>query len=116
MQQGGPAYLTVVQQDEDEHEHDYLIVPHGVDCDGRLIVEEHGTMADVKCNSCGAVVDTIPLERAGTRLMELASVEISSAICPRCGAIKALPSWPVRFGCSASKANRSMALDAPGMA
>ena len=91
MQQGERAYLTVMQQDEDEH--DYLIVSHGVDCDGCLIVEEHGTMADVKCNSCGAVVDTIPLERAGTRLMELASVEISSAICPQCGAINAFAGY-----------------------
>jgi hypothetical protein len=36
-------------------------------------------MVEIKCNSCGAVVDTVPIERAGTRLMELASVEICSA-------------------------------------
>src|SRR5215470_2740940 len=75
-------------QDEDESE--YLIVPHevatGAECDGCLIIEERGEVADLKCNSCGAVVDTVPIRRAGTRLMELASVEISSALCPRCGA------------------------------
>ena len=43
-------------------------------------------MADLKCNSCGAVVDTVPIHQAGTRLMELASVEICSAPCPHCGA------------------------------
>jgi hypothetical protein len=73
-------------QGEDERE--YLIVPHevatGADCDGCLIVEEHGGMADLKCNSCGAVVDTVPIHQAGPRLMELASVEICSAQCPHC--------------------------------
>jgi hypothetical protein len=63
------------------------IVPHSADCDGYLIIEEHGKMADLKCNSCGAVVDTVPIERAGQRLIELALVEISSAICPHCGAV-----------------------------
>jgi len=76
-------------QGEDERE--YLIVPHevatGADFDGCLIVEEHGGMADLKCNSCGAVVDTVPIHQAGPRLMELASVEICSAQCPHCGAM-----------------------------
>ena len=75
-------------QGEDERE--YLIVPYkvapGADCDGRLIVEEHGDMDDLKCNSCGAVIDTVPIDRAGLRLMELASDEICSARCPHCGA------------------------------
>ena len=63
---------------------------NSVDCDGYLIVEEHGKMADLKCNSCGAVVEAVPLNRAGQRLMQLALVEISSAPCPYCGATNAL--------------------------
>jgi hypothetical protein len=43
-------------------------------------------MADLKCNSCGAVIDTVRLDRVGTRLMELGSDEICSALCPHCGA------------------------------
>ena len=52
--------LKIMHQDE----RGYLIVPHevatGADCDGCIIVEERGDMADVKCNSCGAVIDTVP--------------------------------------------------------
>ena len=44
-------------------------------------------MAAIICNECGAVVDTVPLERAGARLVELASAEMCSARCPRCGAL-----------------------------
>jgi hypothetical protein len=62
-----------------QDERGYLILPHelatGADCDGCLIVVERGDMVEIKCNSCGSVVDTVPIERAGTRLMELASVE-----------------------------------------
>jgi hypothetical protein len=71
-------------------ERGYLIVPHeiatGADCDGRLVVKERGDVADLVCNSCGAVVDTVPLDQVGTRLMELGSDEICSALCPHCGA------------------------------
>ena len=58
MHQGERTYLIVIQPGERGDP----IVPHSVDCDGYLIVEEHGKMADLKCNSCGAVVDTVPLE------------------------------------------------------
>ena len=73
-----------------EDQHGYLILPHelatGADCDGCLMVVEHGNMADLKCNSCGTVIDTVPIDRVGQRLMELASTEICSARCPHCGA------------------------------
>ena len=65
-----------------EDERGYLLVPHEPDCDGFWMVVEHGDMAEIKCNSCGAVVDTVPIGRSGTRLMELASVEICGAQCP----------------------------------
>jgi hypothetical protein len=78
-------------------ERGYLMVPHeiatGADCDGRLIVEEHGAVVVLKCNSCGAVVDTVPIDHAGTRLMELAS--ICSAPCPRCGRVNLFPGFSV---------------------
>jgi len=48
-----------------QHERGYLIIPHevatGADCDGCIIVEERGDMADLKCNSCGAVRYGFPL-------------------------------------------------------
>src|SRR5262249_53173576 len=80
---GGRAFGVIrreMPQGEDERE--YLIVPHevatGADCDGCLIVEEHGDMVEIKCNSCGGVVDTVPIRRAGTRLMELASANCAA--------------------------------------
>jgi hypothetical protein len=79
-----------------QDEREYLIVPYkvatGADCDGRLIVEEHGDMDDLKCNSCGAVIDTVPIDRAGLRLMELAGVEICST---HCTVLRALNTFPV---------------------
>jgi hypothetical protein len=46
-------------------ERGYLIVPHEVatdaDCDGRLIVVEHGGMVEIKCNSCGSDEKSAPI-------------------------------------------------------
>jgi hypothetical protein len=76
--------------DMHEEERGYLIVRHEVatsaDCDGCLIVMRQGDVADLMCSSCGAIVDTVPIDRTGLRLMELASDEICSACCPHCGA------------------------------
>jgi hypothetical protein len=67
-----------------------LIVPHelatGADCDGCLTIKERGDVADLVCNTCGAIVDTVAVDKAGLRLMELASAEMCSAQCPHCGA------------------------------
>jgi hypothetical protein len=83
-----------------QDERGYLILPHelatGVDCDGCLMVVERGDgMVEIKCNSCGSVVDTVPIDRAGARLMELASSEISTATCPHCGALNTFPGFSV---------------------
>jgi hypothetical protein len=50
-------------------------------------------MAEIQCNSCGAVIDTVPIDRAGQRLMELAGTEICSARCPHCGALSTFPGF-----------------------
>jgi hypothetical protein len=87
-------------------ERGYLIVPHeiatGADCEGCLIVEELGDTAKVMCNECDTVVDEVPLERAASRLVELASKDICSARCPHCGALNTFPGFRViqAFICS----------------
>jgi hypothetical protein len=73
-------------------------VATGVDCEGYLIVQERGELADLACNVCDAVVDTVPIGkvpigRAGARLMELASSEICGAHCPHCGALNTFPGF-----------------------
>src|SRR5712691_11215439 len=76
-------------------ERGYLIVPRevatGADCEGCLIVQERGDLADIVCNECGTVIDSVPLERAGATLMELACREICSARCPRCESAEHIP-------------------------
>jgi hypothetical protein len=66
-----------------QDERGYLIVPReiaiGADCTGCLIIEKRGDVVDLKCDSRGAVVDAVPIDLAGTRLMELASAEMCSA-------------------------------------
>jgi hypothetical protein len=87
-------------------ERGYLIVPHevatGADCEGCLIVQKRRELADLVCNVCDAVVDTVPIGRAGARLMELATTEICSAGCPHCGALNTFPGFsPIEaFICS----------------
>jgi hypothetical protein len=56
------------------------------DCCGCLIIRERGEQADIMCNECGAVVRTVPAEKAVSALAEMASSEICSAPCPNCGA------------------------------
>jgi hypothetical protein len=51
--------------------------------------------ADLVCNSCGTVVDTVPIDRVGPRLMELASEEICSARCSHCGGVNTFPGLSV---------------------
>jgi hypothetical protein len=69
----------------------YPIVPHEdvekVDCCGYLFAATRGDQADIKCNECGAVVCTVPVERAPDALMGLASGDICFDRCPHCDAL-----------------------------
>ena len=98
-------------------EHGYLIVPHeiatGADCEGCLIVEERGNTADLVCNECDAVVDTVPLERAASRLVELASKEICSARCPHCGGLNTFPGFSVIEAFICSECGEGVNLEKP---
>ena len=77
-------------------ERGYLLVPHEPDCDGFWMVVEHGDMAEIKCNSCGEVIDTVPIGRVGSGLMELAGAEMMcSARCPHCGALNTFLGYTV---------------------
>jgi hypothetical protein len=72
----------------------YLLVPHESDCEGFWMVVERGGRAEIKFNSCGEVIDTVAIERAGSRLMELAGAEMMcSARCPHCGSLNSFPGF-----------------------
>jgi hypothetical protein len=72
----GRSARSETPQGEDERK--YLIVPHevstGADCHGCLIIEERGDVADIVCNYCCTLIETVPIGCARQRLMELASV------------------------------------------
>jgi hypothetical protein len=84
----------------------YPIIPHEdvekVDCSGCLFVEFRGVEADITCNECGAVVRTVPVERAAAVMVEMASGAICSARCPHCGALNTFPRFSAieAFVCS----------------
>ena len=73
------------------------IIPHevatGADCCGCLIVRMRGDQADITCNECGAVICTVPAERAPAVMLEIASDEISSTRCTHCGALNTFPGF-----------------------
>jgi hypothetical protein len=100
-----------------EDERGYLIVPHevatGADCDGCLIVQQRVGVADLICNFCGVVVDTVPIDRAGTRLMELASAEVCSAQCPQCGALNTFPGLSLIEGFICRECRKGVSVERP---
>lgn len=69
----------------------YPIIPHEdvekVDWCGCLVVVERGDQADLTCNECGALIRTVPLDRAAATLAEMESTEVCSARCKHCGAL-----------------------------
>ena len=81
-------------------------IPHSncgdLNCRGHLTGLTRGDWAEVVCNECGAVVRTVPVSELGKTLtqMEL-SLELATAICPRCGAVNLLPDFTnvVAFVC-----------------
>jgi ribosomal protein S27E len=50
-----------------------------------------GDQADITCNECGAVVQTVPVELASALMVEMASGLIYSARCTHCGALNTFP-------------------------
>jgi hypothetical protein len=61
------------------------------ECCGCLVAVERGDQANITCNECGAVVRTVPVERASAALLEMASDEICTARCSHCGALNTFP-------------------------
>jgi hypothetical protein len=100
-----------------QDERGYLIVPHeiatGADCDGCLIVQELGEVADLVCNSCDVVLETVPIERAASRLVELASKEICSTRCPHCGGLNTFPGFSVIEAFICSECGEGVNLEKP---
>src|SRR5713226_8156600 len=71
-------------------------LPHssfgGPDCCGCLNGIIRGDQADIVCNECEAVIRTVPVADLRQILDEMElTLDLSSAECPRCGAVNLLP-------------------------
>jgi hypothetical protein len=74
-----------------------IIVPHedyDPECCGCIFPVARGEMADLVCNECGAVVNTVPAVEAEQILLRMAmSGGICSEICPRCAEVNTFPGF-----------------------
>jgi hypothetical protein len=74
------------------------IVPHSdvgdEDCCGCLYPVERGDVADLVCNECGALIQTVPLFEVEQTLLRMAmSQGCCSAICPHCQVVNMFPGF-----------------------
>jgi hypothetical protein len=64
------------------------------DCCGCLNAINRGDQADVVCNECDSVIRTVPSAELRQTLTEMElTLDVSSAACPQCGAVKLLPGF-----------------------
>jgi hypothetical protein len=77
----------------------YPVIPHesagAEDCCGCLVPKVEGDQVRLVCNECGAVTATITTEqfKAGYVPEKLRSEELTTAQCPRCGAMNTFPGF-----------------------
>src|SRR5437868_7696886 len=64
------------------------------DCCGSLNAILRGDQADIVCNECDCVVRTFPSAELRQTVTEMElTLDVSSAVCPHCGAVKLLPGF-----------------------
>ncbi len=62
------------------------------DCCGIIMPVHRGDMADLTCNECGAVVDTVDAGQADGVLLRMAlSGGVCSETCPQCAVVNTFP-------------------------
>ena len=95
----------------------YPVVPHqvatGADCDGCLVVQVRGDLADLVCNECDTLVETVPIERAAAALLELALRNTCSARCPHCGSLNTFPGFSEIFAYTCSECGAGVNIEKP---
>ena len=87
--------------------HRVPIIPHevvgGRDCWGCLVVQVRGDQADILCNECVQVIETVATARVEEYMAKLVPAEsISSATCAVCGALNTFAGFEaiLAFVCS----------------
>ncbi|HEY6343214.1 MAG TPA: hypothetical protein VIY49_17090 [Bryobacteraceae bacterium] len=94
----------------------YPIIPHekaGADCGGCLVPRVSGEEVRLVCNECGAVAATITPEQleAGYVLEELRFNEVTTAVCPHCGAVQVFPGFNVIDAFICSECGQGLAVE-----
>jgi hypothetical protein len=74
------------------------VIPHqwvgGEDCCGCLVPEPRGDRVDLVCNKCGELVKTVAPDEVERALAEIMLQQpITSATCPKCGAVNTFPGF-----------------------
>jgi phage FluMu protein Com len=85
----------------DEHYiHVDVVVPHEivakVECCGCLVAMRSGDNAEIRCNECDALIDTVSLIDLQATMTKLAMPmwgEVMSERCPHCGALNVFPGF-----------------------
>ena len=72
------------------------IIPHenvgDVDCCGCLMVRPCEGQADIVCNECGGLIQTVPIGDVEAVMLELAKTDrVCSVQCTHCGALNIFP-------------------------
>jgi hypothetical protein len=85
-------------------ENDYIelgvIIPHEVvakvECCGCLVAIRRGHTAEIRCNECNALIQTVPLNEIEATMAKLAMPmweEVTSERCSHCGALNVFPGF-----------------------
>jgi hypothetical protein len=75
-----------------------VVVPHEIvakiECCGCLVAIRSGENAEIRCNECDALIDTVPVNELDATMAKLAMPmweEVASEQCPHCGAVNVFP-------------------------
>ena len=75
--------------DDSIREYPEWIVPHAdhgdPDCCGLIFPDVRADEADLVCNECGFVLQTVPLADVDRAMLEMSAGEMCSAACSHCG-------------------------------
>jgi hypothetical protein len=94
------------------------IVPHSdvgdEECYGCLYPVEHGDEADLVCNECGALIQTVTIAEVEATLLRLAmSQSFCTATCPHCQALNTFSGFSAIMAYVCKECGEGVSVDAP---
>jgi hypothetical protein len=94
------------------------ILPHAdfgaPECCGLLLPNERGEVADIICNECGAIVQTVPASDLSLILDQMQlKLDVATERCPYCRSVNLLPGFSKTFAFTCRSCGRAVAVEAP---